>query len=104
MLCKYILKKQLDSQIQRMDLWLQEGWLGVGIVKECGVDMYTLLYLKWITKTTTTTTTTKNKMDNNKALLYSTGNSAQCYVAAWMGGEFGGEWTVLYNYGPGEDS
>ena len=74
-----------------MDLWLQEGWLGVGIVKECGMDMYTLLYLKWITTTTTTTTTTKNKMDNNKALLYSTGNSAQCYVAAWMGGEFGGE-------------
>ena len=33
-----------------MDLWLQEGWLGVGIVKECGMDMYTLLYLKWITK------------------------------------------------------
>ena len=27
----------------------------------------------------------------NKDLLYSTGNSAQCYVAAWMGGEFGGE-------------
>ena len=36
--------------------------------------MYTLLYLKWIT---------------NKDLLYSTGNSAQCYVAAWVGGEFG---------------
>jgi len=30
------------------------------------------------------------KMDN-KHLLYSTGNSAQCYVAAWMAGEFGGE-------------
>ena len=30
------------------------------------------------------------KMDNN-VLLYSTGNSAQCYVAAWMGGESGGE-------------
>ena len=30
--------------------------------------MYTLLYLKWIT---------------NKVLLYSTWNSAQCYVAAW---------------------
>ena len=43
-------------------------------VKESGMDMYTLLYLKWIT---------------NKDLLYSTGNSAQCYVAAWMGGEFG---------------
>ena len=37
--------------------------------------MYTLLYLKWIT---------------NKDLLYGTWNSAQCYVAAWMGGEFGG--------------
>ena len=33
--------------------------------------------LKWIT---------------NKDLLYSTENSAQCYVPAWMGGEFGGEW------------
>ena len=29
---------------------------------------------------------------NNKDLLYSTGNSAQCYMAAWMGGEFGGGW------------
>ena len=39
--------------------------------------MYTLLYLKWITK---------------KDLLYSTWNSAQGYLAAWIGGEFGGEW------------
>ena len=46
-----------------------EGW-GRGIVREYG--MCTLLYLKWIT---------------NKDLLYSTRNSAQCYVAAWMGGE-----------------
>ena len=38
--------------------------------------MHTLLYLKWII---------------NKDLLYSTGNSAQYYVAAWMGGEFGGK-------------
>ena len=38
--------------------------------------MYTLLRLKWIT---------------NKDLLYSTWNSAQCYVAAWMGAGFGGE-------------
>ena len=44
------------------------------IVREFGMDMYTLLYVKWIT---------------NKDLLYSTWNSAQCYVAAWMGGEFG---------------
>ena len=26
-----------------------EGW-GEGIVREFGMDMYTLLYLKWITK------------------------------------------------------
>ena len=42
---------------------------------------YTLLYLKWIT---------------NKALLYSPGNSAQCYIATWMGGEFGGEWMHVH--------
>ena len=45
------------------------------------IDMYTLLYLKWIT---------------NKALLYSTWNSTQYYAAAWMGGEFGGEWIHVY--------
>ena len=50
--------------------------LGEGRVREFGMDMYTLLYLKWIT---------------NKDLLYSTGSSAQCYVEAWMEGEFGGE-------------
>ena len=51
------------------------------IVREFGIDMYTLLYLKWIT---------------NKALLYSAGNSTQCYVAAWMGREFRGEWIHVY--------
>ena len=56
-----------------MNLWL----LAERTVREFGKVMYTLLYLKWIA---------------NKDLLYSTGNSAQCYVAAWMGGEFGGEW------------
>ena len=50
------------------------------------MEMYTLLYLKWIT---------------NKDLLYSTWNSVQCYVAAWMGGEFGGEWIhVLVQLSP----
>ena len=51
--------------------------MGEGIVREFGMDLYTLDYLKWIA---------------NKDLLYSTRNSAQCYVAAWMGREFGGEW------------
>ena len=55
--------------------------MGVQIVRELEMDRYTLLYLKWIT---------------NKDLLYSTENSAQCYVAALMGGEFGGKWTYVY--------
>ena len=51
--------------------------------------LYTLLYLKWII---------------NKDLEYSTGNSAQCSVAAWMGGEFGENgymyivWGKMYMY------
>ena len=47
------------------------------MVREFGRDMYTRLYLKWIT---------------NKDLLYSTWNSAQCDVVAWIGGEFRGQW------------
>ena len=45
------------------------------------MDMYPLLCLKWVT---------------NKDLLYSTWNSAQCYVAAWMGGGLGGKWIHVY--------
>ena len=44
-------------------------------------NKHTLLFFKWIT---------------NKNLWYSTGNSAQCYMAAWMGGEFGKEWIHIY--------
>ena len=39
--------------------------VGKGIVREFGIDMYTLLYLKWII---------------NKDLLYNTGNSAKYYI------------------------
>ena len=46
------------------------------IVRESGIDMYTLPYLKWITK---------------KAFLYVTGSSAQCYVPGCMRMEFEGE-------------
>ena len=42
------------------------------IVRELGMDRYTLLYLRWIT---------------NKIYCV-----AQSYVAAWTGGEFKGEW------------
>ena len=30
------------------------------------------------------------------SILYSTGNTAQCYLAAWMGGEFGGKWICVF--------
>ena len=49
--------------------------VGEGIVRKLGKVMCTLLYLKWVI---------------NKDLFYSAGNSAQCYVAAWMGGRFRG--------------
>ena len=48
----------------------EEEW-GEGIVREFGMDRYTLLYFKWVT---------------NKDLLYSTENSAPRYVPACMGG------------------
>ena len=50
--------------------------MGEEIVRELGMDMHTLLYVTWRT---------------SKDLLSSTGNSAQCHVAAWMGGTFGGQ-------------
>ena len=36
------------------------------------------------------------QLSNQHFLLNSTGNSAQSYVAAWMGDEFGGEWVNVY--------
>ena len=54
----------------------RERW-GEWIVRQFGMDRYTLLYVKWIT---------------NNYLLYST----QCYVAAWRGRGFGGEWIHVY--------
>ena len=57
--------------------------MGEGIVREFGMDMYTLLFLKWII---------------NTDLLYSTGVSVQCYVVAWIAGESGGEWLHVCAY------
>ena len=56
------------------DLMVTRGKDGVGIVGESGMDVDTLLYLTWRT---------------SKALLDSTGSSAQCQVAAWMEGSWG---------------
>lgn len=44
--------------------------------------MHALLYLKWIA---------------DKDLRYSTGNSIQCFAAAWMGGVFGWKWIHVYH-------
>lgn len=48
-----------------------------GTVREFGMDKYTPLYLKRIT---------------SKDLPCGRGNSALWYVAAWLGGAFGGQW------------
>ena len=50
------------------------------------MDVYILLHLK------------SSIFKINKFLLYSTWNSAQCYVVAWTGGEFGGEWVHVYEW------
>ena len=70
-----------SAQSSVITLWVPGGRMGEGIVREFGMDMDTLLYLTWRT---------------NKDLLDSTGNSAQCHVAAWMRGGFGGEWIYVH--------
>ena len=79
-------KTERDSQTEGTNLMVVRGQGGgkdgvEGTIREFGMETYTLLYLKWIT---------------DKDLPYSTWNSAQSYVEAWMGGEFGGGWTHVY--------
>ena len=75
------LTKQIQThRFQKLTYGCQKEKMGGGIVREFGY-MYIRLYLKYIT---------------NKDLLYRTWNSAQCYMAAWMEGEFGGEWIHVY--------
>ena len=72
LICQHI-QKQTHGLTDPEDKLTVAG--GVGIIRGFGMDMVTLLFFKWIT---------------NKDLLYSAGNSAHCYVAAWMGWESGG--------------
>ena len=65
-----------QKEALRTSLWLLVGRMGEGVVRELGMGMHTMQYLKWVT---------------NNVLLYSPEDSARCYVAAWMGGGFGGE-------------
>ena len=66
-------RTERDSQTEKTNLRLP-GWRGQevgGIVREFGMVLYALLYLKLII---------------DKDLLYSTWNSAQCFVTAWVEG------------------
>ena len=69
----------LYSHLSSLPIWSCRGCFFLVLIlfnKKAGV-----LYLKWIT---------------NKDLPCGPWNSAQCYVAAWMGGEFGVEWIRVY--------
>ena len=66
-----LLTKQKETHTLRKQTY---GCQGEGIVREGHV--HTAIF----------------KMDN-KELLYSTWNSTQHYLSAWMGEGFGGEWT-----------
>ena len=68
--------KQKQTHRLRASTYGCQGQRMRGRDREVGIDMYKLLYLKRII---------------NTVLLYSTGNSSQCYVAVRTGGEFGGE-------------
>ena len=70
-------KTKRDSQTWRTNLQRP----GEGVYTDCGINMDTLLYLKWIT---------------NKDLCRAHGTLLNSYVAAWMGGGFGGERIHVY--------
>ena len=73
--------KQKQSYRYRKQSYGFQGVREGGINWEIGTDIYTLLYIKQIT---------------NKDLLYSTGNSTQYSVMAYMGKESKKEWIYVY--------
>ena len=44
-----VYKTKTATETLRTSLWLPGGRLGEGIIRKFGMDIYTLLYLKWIT-------------------------------------------------------
>ena len=88
---KIVVSTVIKSRITANELTKQAYRLPIGaygwgcrekeVFREFGMDVYIVLYLKQI---------------SNKDLLCSTGDSAQCYVAAWLGEEFGGKWIHVY--------
>ena len=57
--------KQIESQMQKTNLWLSGEKNGRGINWEIVIDIYTVLYIKQLT---------------NKDLLYNTGNYTEYYI------------------------
>ena len=74
-------KQKKTPRLPEQTYGCQGKGCGEGIVREFGIDIYTLLYVKWIT---------------NQELLCSIENSTQCYVAAWKGREFAGKFICVY--------
>ena len=71
---KPIYKAEIESQMQKTNLWFGREKTGVGINWEMGIDIYTLLYMKQVA---------------NK-------NSTQCSVMTYMGTESKKEWVCVY--------
>ena len=71
-----IYKTEIVTDVENK-LMVTGGKRGRGINWEIEINIYTLLYIKWIT---------------NKDLLYSTGNFTQYSVMAYMGKESKKEW------------
>ena len=75
-----IYKTEIESQIQKTNLWLPGCKGGGGINWEIGIDIYALLYIKQIT---------------NKDLLYSTGKSTYYSIMTYMGKELKKDWIYV---------
>ena len=67
------------KETHRLTEQISDCWPGRD--REFRMDQYALLHLKQKT---------------NTDVAYGIWNAAQCYVAAWVGGEFGGEWIHVY--------
>ena len=77
-----IYKTEVELQMQKTNLRLPGGKGEGGINWKIGTDIYTLQqYIKQKT---------------NNDLLYSTGNSTQYSVMAYMGKEYKKEWIYIY--------
>ena len=70
----------IENMITDVENMITKG-KGGGENQEFGVNVYIQLYVKQV---------------NNEHLLYSTGNSPQCFVMAYMGKESKKEW--IYEY------